>query len=150
MSRSRKKNPFFALNSPYRIRIGKKFSRRRFRNKSNSMLRTGHLELMPQKMYEVSEIWSITDGKLYCPPSLINENTKSALRKQLSKSQQISKSRDRIIINSPNRITAQWAGNKQNYYIIILNLIEFLKIICLNFPCASTVNVSGESFDTAS
>ena len=81
MSRSRKKNPFYALNSHYNVRIGKKFSRRKFRSISNHMLRTGHLELMPQKMYEVSEIWEITDGKLYCPPILMDEETKSVLRK---------------------------------------------------------------------
>ena len=81
MSRSRKKNPFYALNSHYNVRIGKKFSRRKFRSKSKHMLRTGYIELMPQKMYEVSEIWEITDGKLYCPPNLIGKETKSVLRK---------------------------------------------------------------------
>lgn len=81
MSRSRKKNPFYALNSHYNVRIGKKFSRRKFRSKSKHMLRTGHLELMPQKMYEVSEIWEITDGKLYCSPNMIDEEIKSVLRK---------------------------------------------------------------------
>jgi len=81
MSRSRKKNPIYALNSHNVIRIGKKISRRKFRNKSKNMLRTWHLEQMPQKMYEVSEIWDITDGKLYCPPNLIDEEIKSILRK---------------------------------------------------------------------
>ena len=81
MSRSRKKNPFYALNSHLNVRIGKKFSRRKFRSKSKHMLRAGLLELMPQKMYEVSEIWEITDGKLYCPPSLIDDDMKSVPRK---------------------------------------------------------------------
>ena len=81
MSRSRKKNPIYAVNSHDIVKNGKKSSRRKFRNKSKHMLRTGHLELMPLKMYEVSEIWNITDGKLYCPPSLIDEEIKSVLRK---------------------------------------------------------------------
>lgn len=81
MSRSKKKNPFYAVNSHYIVRIGKKFSRRKFRSISKHMLRVGHMELMPLKMYEVSEIWEITDGKLYCSPNLIDEETKSVLRK---------------------------------------------------------------------
>ncbi len=81
MSRSKKENPFYALNSHNNVRIGKKFSRRKFRSQSKHMLRTGRLELMPQKMYEVSEIWEITDGKLYCPYSLIDEEIKSVLKK---------------------------------------------------------------------
>ena len=81
MSRTRKKNPFYALNSHSIVKMGKKNSRRKFRSKSNHMLRTGHMELMPPKMYEVSEIWEITDGKLYCPPSLMDDDMKSMFRK---------------------------------------------------------------------
>ena len=81
MSRSRKKNPFYALNNHYKIRNGKKNSRRKFRSKSMNMLRTGRLDLMPLKIYEVSEIWDITDGKIYCHHTFIDERIRSVLRK---------------------------------------------------------------------
>lgn len=75
MSRSRKKNQFYTLNSHYNVRIGKKFSRRKFRSKSKHLFRTGYLELMPQKMYEVSEICEITDFHIFPFKSPSKDNT---------------------------------------------------------------------------
>ena len=81
MSRSRKKSPFYTLNSHHKVRIGKEYCRRKFRNRSKDMLRAGNIELMPLKMGEMLDVWEITDGKIYCPPGLIDEEMKPLFRK---------------------------------------------------------------------